>query len=193
MRRTIPLLTAVAALALTGCGAARPTASTPARPPRSTVAFPAQLPVGTVLAYAVRQGGLFATGPKATGPRATIASTVQSVAVTRDHRAYVSCRGAAPLASVGSLPSAVATHWTQLLRAGHLSADRSDALDPQDRSFWFLALGRVVYLDFARHVHQAPCTGTECTAALHIDATLQALLPASAALCGFIAAHCPPA
>jgi hypothetical protein len=200
MRRTTPLLSAVAAVALAGCGSAHPTTSTPPTPPRAAsafparlpaatvVAFPARLPAATVVAYAVRQGALFTSGP-----RATIAGTVQSVAVTAQRRAYVSCHTGTPLASVGTLSSSLAAQYAALLESGHVSTDRSDPLDPHARSFWFVARGRVVYLDFARHVHQAPCAGTECAAALHIDSILQSLLPASAALSGFIAAHCAAA
>jgi hypothetical protein len=188
MRRTIPLLSAVAAVALAGCGSARPAASTPPTPPRAASTFPVRLPAATVVAYAVRQGALFTSGP-----RATVAGPVQSVAVTAQRRAYVSCHTGVPLASVGTIASSLAAQWAALLESGHVSTDRSDPLNPNARSFWFLARGRVVYLDFARHVRQAPCTGTECAAALHIDATLQSLLPASTALSGFIAAHCPAA
>ena len=184
MRRTILLLVATV-LSLSACASARQ-AATPAPRPRSTVVFPARLPAGTAIAYAVRQGALFASTLKA-----TVAGTIQSLAVTGGHRASLSCRTGMPMAAVGMVRAATAGQWSQLLDRGHVGADRSDALNPQTRSFWFVTHGRVVYLNLARHVHGAPCRGTACAAALEIDSTLQAAMPAIQAMSGFIAAHCP--
>ena len=84
----------------------------------------------------------------------------------------------------------MAQRWATLLSRAHLTRIQSDAPTVAGRTFWFLDGGHVIALDFARHVHRAPCAGTECTAALRLDASLEAVQPATAAFSAFIAAHC---
>jgi hypothetical protein len=93
--------------------------------------------------------------------------------------------------SLGTVTPAMAGRWATLLSRAHLAAIRSDAPGARGRMLWFLDGGHVVALDFARHVHRAPCAGTECMAALRFDATLEAVEPATTAFSEFIAAHCP--
>lgn len=191
MRRALPIaapLAALVALALAGCASARRT--TTATAPAQASAFPVPLPAGTVLAYAVRQTPLVLSGIRR--PAAT-ASTIQTRVLGRARTVAISCRTSAPPRALGTISSAQATAWARLLDAGHVASARSDPVSPTHRGFWFARLGRVVDLDFARHVRRAPCTGTDCAAALHIDSTLAALEPAMVRFGGLLAAHCPPA
>jgi hypothetical protein len=184
MRPTITGLAVICALALAGCATATRSAAPPAAP--VPAAFPAAVPGDTVLAYAVRQLPLFAGASRTPA----LAAPIQSLALTTRHAVWIACRADRRLTLTGSLSPSLAAQWVAALDAGHLARLRSDPPDPQHRGFWFERAGRVVYLDFVRHVSRAPCTGTECTAALHLDATLAALAPAMTTLSGYLSAHC---
>lgn len=179
MRHVITTLSVLAAIGLSGCGEQRARVPSPSR-----AAFPTALPPGTALAYATRM-----TAPLAS--RRAVASTVQSLALTATRQAYVSCRSGTLARRVGSVPVGEAAGWKQLLGSAHLTRLRSDPPDSAHRAFWFVRGGRVVYLDLARLVGPSRCTGTECTAMLHYDPVLRALMPARTAFGAYIAAHCP--
>ena len=186
MRRLVlpALLAVIAALVLAGCGGASspPVARTPA------TSFPAALPPHTELAFALRDSGLVANGA-----RRRVFIGRELLVLTRNRTAYVSCWAGRRMQSLGTVTPAVAGRWASLLSQAHLAAIHSDAPAAQGRMFWFLEGGHVVALDFARHVHRAPCVGTECMAVLRLDASLKAVQPATTALSEFITAHCPAA
>lgn len=174
------LLAGVAALILTGCGGS---SSHLVRTPATR--FPAPLPAHAELAFALRE-----SGPVVNGARHTHFAGGESLVLTRDRTAYVSCWAAQRMKSLGTVTSATAQRWATLLSRAHLTRIQSDAPTVAGRTFWFLDGGHVIALDFARHVHRAACAGTECTAALRLDASLEAVQPAAAAFSAFIAAHC---
>ena len=178
------LLAVIAVLILTGCGrtSSPHVARTPATP------FPAVLPPHTQLAFALRD-----SGPVVNGARRRFFIGRELLVLTRDRTAYVSCWAGRRMKSLGTVTPAVAGRWATLLSRAHLAAIHSDAPAARGRMFWFLDGGHVVALDFARHVHRAPCVGTECMAALRLDASLEAVQPATTAFSEFITAHCPAA
>jgi hypothetical protein len=182
MRRSIALL---AVLALAGCGTAKSAGSGPSPPHYS--GFPSPLPAGTNLAFAER-----ATGIAPVVAHAALRSSTVALAVDRSHVAYVSCSLGAPLHRVGSVPIGTDDRFSTLMQNAHLEQIRSDPPGP-GRYMWFAYGGHLVGLDLARHVHSAPCRGTECTAMLRMDPALRAVLPASSALTAFIFTHCPMA
>jgi hypothetical protein len=176
---------AAVGVGLGGCGRAAGGVAGPTTTSAVASALPIPVPSGSRIVYAVRL-----TAPWAGGERATVASALAELALTGDRRAFLACRAPERMRFVARLPVAVAQRWAGLLAGAHLARMRSDPPDPQGRWFTFADGEHIVHIDFIRHVHRAPCRGTECTAMLRLDSTIRALTPAMNAFNDFIVAHC---